>query len=152
MDSQVKEKIEAFLGFKGVRRTTQREAIIEAAFGTTEHFTADELLVMSRVKDSTVSRATVYRTLPLLVESGLLKELDFGKDHKFYDPNYAKHPNHNHLICIDCDKIVEFDDPVIDARENAISKCLGFAPQKKTVQIRATCEQLKLKGSCSSKK
>jgi len=50
------------------------------------------------------SRATVYRTLPLLTESGLVREMDFGKDYKFYDPELREHPNHNHIICQDCDK------------------------------------------------
>jgi len=62
-----------------------------------DHYTAEELLLMARKVDRSVSRATVYRTLPLLVECGVLKEMDFGKDYKFYDPNYIEHPHHNHL-------------------------------------------------------
>jgi hypothetical protein len=77
---------------KGCGRTIQRDAIIRAAFNTTEHYTAEDLLIMARKIERSVSRATVYRTLPLLVECGVLKELDFGKDYKFYDPNYIDHP------------------------------------------------------------
>jgi Fur family ferric uptake transcriptional regulator len=54
--------------------------------------------------------------------------MDFGKDYKFYDPNYIDHPNHNHLICMDCSKIVEFEDVHIDTLETCISKRLGFTP------------------------
>ena len=114
MDPGVRERIYEFLSTKGLRKTVQRDAIIEAAFGTTEHYTAEELLVMSKKIEPSVSRATVYRTLPLLVECGVLKEMDFGKDYKFYDPNYIDHPAHNHLICVACSKIVEFEDRNID--------------------------------------
>ena len=111
MDSGLRQRIYDYLDEKGLRKTTQRDAIIEAAFSTTEHYTADDLLGMAKKVDASVSRATVYRTLPLLVESGLLREMDFGRDQKFYDPNYVDHPNHNHLICLDCGKIVEFEEP-----------------------------------------
>jgi Fur family ferric uptake transcriptional regulator len=152
MDSGVRQRIYDFIQQKGLRKTTQRDAIIEAAFNTTEHYTAEELLTMARKIDSSVSRATVYRTLPLLVECGVLKEMDFGKDYKFYDPNYVDHPNHNHLICVDCNKIVEFDDVNIDTLETCISKRLGFSVERKTIRIEATCDELKNKGACGKKK
>ena len=152
MDSGIRERIYEFLASKGLRKTSQRDAIIEAAFSTTEHYTAEELLAMSRKLEASVSRATVYRTLPLLVESGLLREMDFGKDYKFYDPNYIDHPSHNHLICVDCNKIVEFEDRNIETLENCITKRLGFSPSNKIVRIEATCDELKAKGVCSSKK
>ncbi len=68
--------------------------------------------------------------------------MDFGKDYKFYDPNYIDHPNHNHLICADCNKIVEFEDVHIDTLETCISKRLGFSPAEKTVRIEARCDEL----------
>ena len=92
MQADVRQRIYESLEQKGLRKTAQRDAIIEAAFSTTEHFTADELLGMARKIEPSVSRATVYRTLPLLVSTGLLKEMDFGEDYKFYDPNYIEHP------------------------------------------------------------
>jgi hypothetical protein len=74
----VRKTLHEFLAEKGFRKTSQRDAIIEAAFGTHEHYTAEELLVMSRAIDKSVSRATLYRTLSILVKSGLLRELDLG--------------------------------------------------------------------------
>lgn len=141
----------AFLATKDLRMTTQRQAIIAAAFSTEEHFTADQLLDWSRARDRSVSRATVYRTLPLLTESGLVREMDFGKDRKFYDPNYAEHPNHNHIICDDCERIVEFDSEQIEQIENEISHRLGFAVKSQRLQITASCEELKQRGSCRKK-
>src|SRR5438105_10503631 len=122
-----KRRFMDFLAQKNLRLTAQRQAIIETAFSTRQHFTAEQLLAWSRQRDHSVSRATVYRTLPLLTESGLVREMDFGKDHKFYDPNYAEHPHHNHIICSDCEKIVEFDSDKIERLETEISSRLGFA-------------------------
>lgn len=145
---RVRESLQEFLAAKGLRRTNQREAIIQAAFGTTDHFTAEELLIRAREIDQSVSRATIYRTLPLLVESGLLRELDLGTDTKVYDPNFIDHPTHNHLICVDCHKIIEFEDTNIELLENCITRRLGFSPANKMVKIEGHCDELKLKGRC----
>src|SRR5688572_8868822 len=152
MDSGVRQRIYDYLESKGFRKTTQRDAIIEAAFGTNEHYTAEDLLTMAKKVDPSVSRATVYRTLPLLVESGVLREMDFGRDHKFYDPNYIDHPNHNHLICLDCGKIVELDDVHIDTLENCLSRRLRYRPQGKRTQIEPSCDELQLTGHCPRRK
>jgi len=147
-----KQRFMEFLGGKNLRVTAQRQAIIETAFGTHQHFTAEQLLAWSRRRDKSVSRATVYRTLPLLTESALVREMDFGKDHKFYDPNYAEHPHHNHIICQDCEKIVEFESSKIEKLENEISQRLGFAVKAHRLQITATCEELKKLGACRKKR
>ena len=143
-----KERFLDFLSRRNRRVTVQRKVIIDTAFSTQQHFTAEQLLAWSRGRDKSVSRATVYRTLPLLTESGLVREMDFGKDHKFYDPNYAEHPRHNHIICQDCEKIVEFDSEKIERLENEISHRLGFAVKAHRLQITATCEELKKLGAC----
>ena len=152
MDLGVRQRIYDFIAQKGLRKTSPRDAIIEAAFSTTQHYTAEDLLAMARKIEPSVSRATVYRTLPLLVECGVLKEMDFGKEHKFYDPNYVDHPTHNHLICVDCDRIVEFEDRNIETLEDCISKRLGFSPAAKIIRIEATCDELKRRGACANRK
>jgi len=149
--SSAKGKFLDFLIQKNLRITSQREVIIDTVFSTDKHFTAEQLLEWSRAKDRSVSRATVYRTLPLLTESGLVREMDFGKDYKFYDPNYADHPNHNHIICQDCDRIVEFESEKIDKLETEITNKLGFAVKSQRLQITATCEALKKLGTCKNK-
>ena len=146
-----KDKFMDFLAQKNLRITSQRQVIIDTVFSTDKHFTAEELLEWSRAKDRSVSRATVYRTLPLLTESGLVQEMDFGKDYKFYDPNYADHPNHNHIICQDCERIVEFESDKIDKLENEISHKLGFAVKSQRLQITASCQELKKLGTCKKR-
>ncbi len=137
-----------FLAGKSLRVTAQRRAIIDTVFSTRQHFTADQLLAWSRERDKSVSRATVYRTLPLLTESGLVREMDFGKDYKFYDPNYAQRPSHNHIICQDCQKIVEFESEKLDRLEAELGQRLGFAVTGHRFQISARCEELKKHGTC----
>ncbi len=146
-----KEKFMHFLAHKNLRITSQRQAIVDAAFGTDQHFTVEQLLEWSQQRDKSVSRATVYRTLPLLTESGLVREMDFGKDCKFYDPNYAEHPNHNHIICNDCEKIVEFESDKIEKLENEITRQLGFSIKTQRLQITGSCEELKKLGACKKK-
>ncbi len=147
-----KRKFMEFLAARSLRVTAQRQAIVDAVFSTEAHFTADQLLEWSRQRDGSVSRATVYRTLPLLTESGLVREMDFGKDHKFYDPNYCDHPNHNHIICQDCERIVEFESEQIARLEDEISTRMGFSVRSQRLQITGACEELKRKGTCTKGK
>ena len=146
-----KEKFLAFLEQKNLRITSQRRAIVDTVFGTDQHFNAEQLLEWARKIDPSVSRATVYRTLPLLTESGLVHEMDFGKDYKIYDPNYADHPNHNHIICDDCDKVVEFESKQLDTLENEISQNLGFQVKTQQLRINASCDEMKKLGVCDKK-
>lgn len=134
-----------------MRLTAQRRAIIDAVFTTDRHFTAEELLEWAQLRDKTVSRATIYRTLPLLTESGLVREMDFGKDHKYYDPNYAEHPHHNHIICQDCQKIIEFESEAIENLQKEISHRLGYSALSHRLQITATCDELREHGKCSKR-
>lgn len=148
LEAGLNQKIDALLQLKGLRRTTQRDVIIRAAFGTNKHFTADELWEMAKDIDPSTSRATLYRTLAILVESGLLKEIDLGRDQKCYDPNFIDSPHHNHLICVDCGRVMEFEDTHLDVLEDCITKRLGFKPASKGVRIEGHCEMLATTGSC----
>lgn len=152
LSPQIVERLEEFLAAKGLRHTRQRDVIVEAAFSTTEHFTADELWERARKIDAGASRATLYRTLSLLVESGLLKEIDLGMDQTHYDPNFVDHPHHNHLICTDCQKVVEFEDTHMSLLEDCITRRLGFRPETSSVRIEASCDQLRQKGACDRRK
>ena len=149
--TDAKERFLAFLVQKNLRITSQRRAIVDTVFGTDQHFNAEQLLEWARERDPSVSRATVYRTLPLLTESGLVHEMDFGKDYKIYDPKYPEHPNHNHIICDDCDKVVEFESEQLDALENEISQKLGFKVNTQQLRINASCEEMKKMGECKNK-
>ena len=139
---------QAFFASKGLRFTKQREALVTFIFRNHEHFRPEDLIPKFRKSDGAVSRATIYRTISLLVESGMLREISLGGGERLYDPNFLKSPHHNHLICVDCRKIVEFEDPNIDVMQNCITRRLGFSPTQKALRIEGSCDRLRLLGSC----
>ena len=148
MDSSIQERLNNFIRRKGLRRTNQRDIIVKVAFSKDDHFTADELFDRVRKVDAETSRATVYRTLGLLVEADLLREIDLGENQTTYDPNFLDKPSHNHLVCIDCGRVVEFEDSHLDLLNDCVTRRLGFKPIRQTIKIEANCEQLRLKGRC----
>ena len=149
MTDHVREQLEIFLSEKGLRRTKQRDVIIEAAFGSTDHFNADELHDRARKIDSAISRATVYRTLSLLVDCKLLHEVDLGRDQTYYDPNFLDKPEHSHLICSDCNRVVEFEDNHISVLEDCVTRRLGFTASGKSTRITAACNESARTGQCA---
>lgn len=148
MNDAVRARVDDFIRRKGLRRTKPREAVLAAAFAKDEHFTAEELYDRVRRTDADTSRATVYRTLALLVEGELLREIDLGDNQTTYDPNFLNRPTHNHLVCIDCGRVVEFEDPQVEALNAAVTGRLGFKALRQTLKIEAACEQLRTNGRC----
>lgn len=148
MEAEIRERLDDFIRRKGLRRTVQREQIAEVAFSRDEHFTAEELFDRVRKVDTETSRATVYRTLGLLVEADLLRQIDLGENQVTYDPNFLDKPSHNHLVCIDCGKVVEFEDANVDIQTDCVSRRLGFRSIRQSIKIEANCEQLRLNGRC----
>ena len=148
MEVKIKQRLDEFIRRKGLRRTVQREQIVDVAFSRDEHFTAEELFERVRKVDTETSRATVYRTLGLLVEADLLRQIDLGENQVTYDPNFLNKPSHNHLVCIDCGKVVEFEDHNVDVQTDCVSRRLGFKTVRHSIKMEANCEQLRLKGRC----
>lgn len=141
-------KFQSYLGTKGLRVTNQRLAIFEAAFAQKEHFTAEELLDHARAIDDSVSRATVYRTLPIMIESALLREVDIGKNLKYYLPNQGNNTQVAQVICMDCDKIFEISAPFMEWYGATVSSKLGLTPATQRLQVNAHCDALKATGTC----
>ncbi|MFD2255199.1 Fur family transcriptional regulator [Luteolibacter algae] len=148
MEAAIKERLDDFIRRKGLRRTVQRDQIAEVVFSRDEHFTAEELFDRVRKVDGETSRATVYRTLSLLVEADLLRQIDLGENQVTYDPNFLDKPSHNHLVCIDCSKIIEFEDGNVDIQTDCVTRRLGFRTVRQSIKIEASCEQLRLNGRC----
>jgi len=132
--------------------TGQRMAIFEAVFKESSHFTAEELLDKARLIDRTVSRATVYRTLPILVESSLAREVDIGTNLKYYMPNQEQGAHKAQVICNDCQKIFEIPAPFMEWYGNTVSANLGLTPISQRLQVTASCEELQEKGFCCKSK
>lgn len=148
METGIRERFDEFIQSRGLRRTGQREVILDEAFSRDEHFTAEDLFDRVRRHSSEISRATVYRTLALLVEADLLREIDLGESQTTYDPNFLGKPSHNHLVCVDCGRVVEFEDSHIETLNDCVTRRLGFRPVRQSLKIEATCEQLRKNGRC----
>lgn len=146
---EARDKFRKFLTQQGLRVTNQRLAIFDAALAQTEHFTAEQLLDYARAIDDSVSRATVYRTLPIMVESALLREVDIGSGEKFYHPNQEGGTNQvAQVVCLDCDKIFEISAPFMGWYGNTVSSKLGLTPVSQRLQVSARCDTLRVTGTC----
>jgi Fe2+ or Zn2+ uptake regulation protein len=144
-----REKFRKFLTQKGLRATNQRLAIFDAAFAQPEHFTAEQLLDYARAIDDSVSRATVYRTLPIMTESALLREVDIGSGEKFYRPNREGAGSQvAQVVCLDCDKIFEISAPFMEWYSSSVSSKLGLTPVSQRLQVSAHCNILRQTGTC----
>ena len=144
-----REKFRSFLTQKRLRVTNQRLAIFDAAFAQKHHFTAEQLLDYARAIDDSVSRATVYRTLPIMTESALLREVDIGTGEKFYHPNQDGGTTQvAQVVCLDCDRIFEISAPFMEWYGNTVSSKLGLSPVSQRLQVSARCDTLRLTGTC----
>ncbi|MBL9188910.1 MAG: transcriptional repressor [Opitutaceae bacterium] len=144
-----REKFRAHLAKRGLRATSQRLAIFDAAFAQADHFTADQLLHDARAIDDSVSRATVYRTLPLMTASALLREVDIGSGEKFYrSAGDGTATQVAQVVCIDCEKIFEISAPFMAWYGHTVSSKLGLTPASQRLQVSAHCDALRQTGTC----
>ena len=144
----IRETFKEFLTSKGLRVTNQRIAIFDAAYGHPDHFTAEDLLDRAREIDDSVSRATVYRALPILTESSLIREVDVGRDYKFYMANRNVTTFQAQVICLDCDKIFEIDAPFMEWYGKTVADKLALNVESQRLQVTAHCNELKAEGVC----
>ncbi len=119
--------------------TNQRRKIIEAIFATHDHFTADDLHDMLREKAENISKATIYRTLSLLCDSALVESRDFGRGQLYYE-HILGHQHHDHLICTQCGKVVEFRNEDLEKIRARIAKSRGFTIEKHSLRIFGRCK------------
>ncbi len=143
------ESFSDFLGSKGLRMTGQRKGVFEALFKQNGHFTAEQLLKDAQNLDDTVSRATVYRCLPLMVESGIIRKIDVGQENKFYALNGSSETFKAQVICSDCDRIHDVDAPFMEWYGKTVSEKLGLEVKDQRLQVQAECPQFRKNGSCS---
>jgi Fur family ferric uptake transcriptional regulator len=108
-----KEIFGKYLIEKGLKFTPGRKLVLEEVFSRHDHFDAEDLFQVFRSRGEDVSRATIYRTLPLLVESGLVQEAMRCGERICYEHIYG-HRSHGHLICIKCGKIIEFENSALE--------------------------------------
>ncbi len=124
---------------EGLKWTPQREEVLKAALSLGGHFQAEELAYRMRKMGSRVSRATIYRTLPLLLKAGFIKEVIHGEKHLHYE-SVQGDQRHDHLICLKCGRIIEFQDDVLREAQERICRENRFRAQKVLHEIYGLCE------------
>ena len=148
-DKETWESFSDFLSSKGLRMTDQRKGVIEALFRQTGHFTAEQWLRDAQDFDETVSRATLYRSLPLFVESGIIRKVDVGQDNKFYTLNEESQTFKAQVICSDCNHIQDIDAPFMEWYGKTVSEKLGLKVKDQRLQVHAVCPDYQKSGKCS---
>jgi len=142
---EVRNIFSAFLEKNGQRRTPERFLILDEIYNRNDHFDADALYFEMKKRDINVSRATVYNTLELLVSCDLVKRHQFGKNLAQYEKSFGR-KQHDHIICIECKKVVEFCDPRIQQIQTMMGELLNFTITHHSLNMYGVC------GTCQKKK
>jgi len=139
-DAREKQRFLLFLRQRGQRVTAERLALFDEIFSQHGHIDAKELLGALKARHLKISRATVYRNLDLLVESGLARKSRLGSRGFLYEHGHAGQ-QHDHLVCNGCGRVVEFVSPGIAALQAEICRAHGFVPTRHTLQIAGLCNR-----------
>jgi Fur family ferric uptake transcriptional regulator len=139
MDKKL-QTVADFLKSHDFKLTNQRLKIIETIFETRDHFTADDLYDLLRGRGENVSKATVYRTLSLLCEGGIIESQDFGRGPLHYEAKLGE-KHHDHLICTSCSKVVEFRMPELDDLQQKVARNRGFTIDSRSLRIFGICKK-----------
>ena len=125
---------------QGLKRTAQRDLILEVFLSTEGHVTGEDLFRLVRKQDANVGQTTVYRTLKLLTDSGLAREARFGDGRAHYEHNY-KHQHHDHMICSECGRIIEFFSAELEAIQDAMAAKHRFEVTQHLLRIIGVCAE-----------
>jgi Fur family ferric uptake transcriptional regulator len=139
-------RFNTFLQTQGLKVTAERSALVREIFAIHYHFEADELLFKMKEKQVKISRATIYRTLELLVKSGMVRRVHLGEDHYHYE-HVTGNSHHDHLVCTTCGAVIEFHDPALEARQREICERKRFIPTFHNLQILGVCDSCHRKGA-----
>lgn len=135
-----KQKFAKFVTDKGLRRTGQRDDVVDVFLATEKHVTVQELYDLVRKKHRGIGYATVARTMKLLHESGLCRQVDFGEGVLRYEHLY-KHEHHDHLICSKCGRFEEIYSPKLEEIQGELVKEHGYIQQSHKLDVFGLCPE-----------
>ncbi|MBX9838949.1 Fur family transcriptional regulator [Silvanigrella sp.] len=128
-----------YLSQLGLRQTRQRKIILDAVLSTGRHVDAETISNEVKKIDSSIGLATVYRTLKMMTDSQILVERHFGGDRASFEFADQGDEHHDHLICNQCNDIVEFYDEELEKRQELVAKNLGFVLKSHKMELFADC-------------
>ena len=134
------EKYKEYLSKNQLKFTNQRRVIISEFLGVGGHVSVEELFVISKKKDTGIGLASVYRTVNSLVEAGLAVERRFLDRTSVFEILEAGH-HHDHLICMKCRKIFEFENEAIEEQQKKVAESLGFTLQDHKLELYGWCNR-----------
>ena len=138
-----------YLTQHGLKRSTQREAILDAFLKAGSHVSVEDLLKIVKRREPAVGRTTIYRSLKLFQEAGLASELLLGGEARF-EPLWNR-DHHDHLVCVSCGEIIEFQSPEIERLQDEIAGGLGFTIEGHRHTIFGRCRKCALKAPRASR-
>ncbi|HUF49813.1 MAG TPA: Fur family transcriptional regulator [Longimicrobiales bacterium] len=136
-----------FLREQGLPVTQQREAIAEVVFAAAQHLSVEEIEQKLREGGERIGKATIYRTLEMLVKSGLVEEHDFGEGFKRYEHLFGQKPVREHLICTECGKVSDIHSPELVRVQEEAARRQGFQPARYRLQIYGLCADCQAAGA-----
>ncbi len=135
-----------YLKQQGLPVTQQREVVADVVFSTTEHLSVEEIEARLKERGERIGKATIYRTMEILVRSGLVEEHDFGEGFKRYEHLFGQQPVHEHLICTHCGKVIEFQSPEVIRVQEETARQHGFLPVRHRLAIYGLCADCQARG------
>ena len=134
------EIFRSYIKSKGLRNTREREEIVQEIFSNTGHFDVEGLYMKLKRRGSKVSKASIYRNIPLLIDSGLIREVSYKDGHMHYEHVHGR-AHHCHLSCIECGKVVEFVEPSIKEVEKRLESRYGFKIIEHRLDVMGYCKE-----------
>jgi Fur family transcriptional regulator, ferric uptake regulator len=135
-----------YLREQGLPVTQQREAVADVVFSSPGHLSVEEIEEALKGHGERIGKATIYRTMEILVRSGLVKEHDFGEGFKRYEHLFGQQPVHEHLICTSCSEVIEFQSPEILRLQDEVARRHGFQPTRHRLEIYGLCADCQARG------